>query len=337
MKIPFPRVSFGLIVLLATLRSNALNAMETSTNIHWLTPNAEVSTAGGGTYYGAAGFEIITVSGADQIIVDGNVDKIVLGGFRNDYQKSIQGTRIQLTSDTQGGVTFSGLNNPVVLSFADGDYSLQLAALDWAFLGTEPLVDWGVGAALVASAVARSEATQVPAPASWENRLTSSSQLDLSWNTPTGSYDHIQLVLTNTQTGQVEYRTLPTNEIRTLSATESGYRATGLNSGTDYNINLRLCLASDCAQFKTSATVAAQTSEEYWWLQGTGNSASTVSKVIEDGNTKPFAFAMGKDAPSELQGLVQLYYNPMKSNVEKGQQNRIPATSMAGSEADPAR
>ena len=91
----------------------------------------------------------------------------------------------------------------MVLSFADGDYSLQLAALDWAFLGTEPLVDWGVGAALVASAVARSEATQVPAPASWENRLTSSSQLDLSWNTPTGSYDHIQLVLTNTQTGQV--------------------------------------------------------------------------------------------------------------------------------------
>ena len=105
---PFPCVSFGLIVLLATLRSNALNAMETSTNIHWLTPNAEVSTAG------AAPTTVQRVSksslSAEQTRSSSTAmsTKLSIGGFRNDYQKSIQGTRIQLTSDTQGGVTFPG-------------------------------------------------------------------------------------------------------------------------------------------------------------------------------------------------------------------------------------
>jgi hypothetical protein len=65
------------------------------------------------------------------------------------------------------------------------------------------------------------------------------------------------------------------------------------------------------------ATASAPTSEEYWQVQGTGNSFTTATRIVADGNTYPFAVPYGTWADPALRGRVQLYYKPT-ADGEKG-------------------
>ncbi|ARU59227.1 hypothetical protein OLMES_5243 [Oleiphilus messinensis] len=87
--------------------------------------------------YGNAEQETLLVSCNPTITVDANVERIELPGALADYQFSVQGTRIQITSTEAGTLSFLGLNQPVELVFADGAASLQLSGLSIATLNTQ--------------------------------------------------------------------------------------------------------------------------------------------------------------------------------------------------------
>lgn len=135
----------------------------------------------------------------------------------------------------------------------------------------------------------------------------SSSKLQASWSPPEVAVDHYEINATDGVSLLTQTFNISTNN-STLA---------GLKSGTSYSVNLKACFDKNCAQFISSDTANDTTSEEYWQVQGVGNSYATATKAVVDGNIGAYVFKFGDWAGADLSGKLQLYYNPL-AGAEKG-------------------
>ncbi len=138
----------------------------------------------------------------------------------------------------------------------------------------------------------------------------SSTKLLLRWSAPSQTIDHYTI----TAVDGVQ----STKVTADASSSSTSLTLTGLKSATSYTVSIVACVTANCSETLTGdASVTGTTKEEVWQVQGTGNTYSTVSKPVSDGNTMPYAFRYGSDASSGLAGKIQLYYNPTDGS-EKG-------------------
>jgi hypothetical protein len=150
----------------------------------------------------------------------------------------------------------------------------------------------------------------------------SSSTLIISWTPPNVSVDHYEIIATDIVTSSPQLFT-------TLLTT---YTLANLKSGTQYRVSLKACRDKGCSQFIAAdrAGIGA-TSDEYWQVQGTGNSYSAAKPIVSDGNVGAYVFKFGEWAGAELNGKLQLYYNPL-SGSEKGVKLAVAAGSANAAE-----
>ncbi len=138
--------------------------------------------------------------------------------------------------------------------------------------------------------------------------LASSTKLAVSWTAPAEPVDRYEVLAQDTVSG--------CSVTQTADGLVTETTLTGLRSGTTYELNLHAILKRDGAtRCSADRTASAKTEEEYWQVQGTGNSVATATRTVEDGNVSPYAFRYG--AGSDLEGRVRLYYSPF-TNSEKG-------------------
>lgn len=135
----------------------------------------------------------------------------------------------------------------------------------------------------------------------------SSSKLLVTWNALGTTFDHYEITATDSVRAT----------LTRFSTRETNVTLTELKAGTQYTINLRACRAANCQQAYEAGSASAATPEEFWQLQGTGNSIASATRIIADGNVGAYAFRFGAWAGAELAGRIQLYYNPLGAN-EKG-------------------
>lgn len=151
--------------------------------------------------------------------------------------------------------------------------------------------------------------------------IDSSSQLRVSWTAYSRPVDHYEITATDIADGAV----------LTFSRSTSPTDLELLESGTDYRIVITACLDASCAvAIRDASTATARTSDEYWQIRGTGSSYATASKVVSDGNTKPWILKWGAEAGPSLAGFSQLYYDPMLA-AEKGVKLATSATPVSSS------
>ncbi|OFW15307.1 MAG: hypothetical protein A3F70_01670 [Acidobacteria bacterium RIFCSPLOWO2_12_FULL_67_14] len=157
---------------------------------------------------------------------------------------------------------------------------------------------WAAGLTVVSPDGGRAGATVYP----------SSGSLRVSWTAPAEAVHHYLLTLTDGVTGAPSV----------LEATDTRVTVSGLKSGTAHTAMLKACLDQACAaSLDADAPASGRTAAEYWQVQGTGNSYSTATKIVSDGNTYAFGVPYGAWAGASLSGKVQLYYNPFGAS-EKG-------------------
>jgi hypothetical protein len=137
--------------------------------------------------------------------------------------------------------------------------------------------------------------------------IASSSTLRVAWAPPDAvPAKYVLTVAAKRTTGTLE---IPGDAAEAL--------ITDLKAGTGYRVSLRACLDADCSESLDAQSVTARTEDEYWSIQSTANSFSTVKRIVPDGNVGSYAFRYGPWAGPELDGKIQLYYNPMQRE-EKG-------------------
>ena len=92
----------------------------------------------------------------------------------------------------------------------------------------------------------------------------------------------------------------------------------GLKMSTTYSITLTACLDYDCNNDLKSNPPLVQasntTSEEYWWIQGTGHQFSDAHIIAENSSVLASPYVFGDEAPEELQGKVRLYFKTLPKN-----------------------
>jgi len=150
----------------------------------------------------------------------------------------------------------------------------------------------------------------------------SSSKLLASWTAPSGyTVDHYEITATEA---------LMKTSV-TVSATASATSATltPLKAATAYSVVVKACKDSTCSSAGSAAVVSATTPSEYWQLQGTGNSVSTLTKPVSDGNARLSATRFGAEAGATA-NTVQFYYGP------QGVTGQAVASSGAVSSSSPA-
>jgi len=141
------------------------------------------------------------------------------------------------------------------------------------------------------------------------NTLSSSTKLAVTWTAPSDySVDHYVISASETVG----------NTSLSFSATASSTSATltGLKSGTGYSVVVSACKDAACAEAGSAAAVTATTSEEYWQLQGSGNSYTTLSTTVSDGSVLSWVMRWGAEAGSAYAGRYQYYYNTTTSGRE---------------------
>jgi hypothetical protein len=138
------------------------------------------------------------------------------------------------------------------------------------------------------------------------SRITSSSRLSVSWRAPSGyTIDHYEIIVSETVLG--------TSATVTVPASETSRVITGLKAATTYSITVRACANAACTQSGASSPTSGTTSEEYWQMQGTGNSVAGLTRIVSDGNARISATRFGPDATGGNASRLQLYYGPMPS------------------------
>jgi hypothetical protein len=138
----------------------------------------------------------------------------------------------------------------------------------------------------------------------------SSTRLDASWSAPPVAVDHVRL--------SAAEKDGPHHFTLDLPGSTVAFTVVGLEAGTSYDLSLAACVDAACTQrFDGGAPANASTEEERWIFRGSGGSVQGLAKVVFDGNTKAHAFRYGPGAGPELEGRVQLYYDPI-TKQEKG-------------------
>jgi hypothetical protein len=130
----------------------------------------------------------------------------------------------------------------------------------------------------------------------------SSSKLLVAWTAPAGySVDHYEITTTEAL--------MNTSVTTSANASASSATLTPLKASTSYSVVVKACKDSGCASAGSAQAVSATTPGEYWQLQGSGNSVSTLSKPVSDGNARLSATRFGAEAGSAA-NTVQFYYGP---------------------------
>jgi uncharacterized protein (TIGR03437 family) len=136
----------------------------------------------------------------------------------------------------------------------------------------------------------------------------SSSSLRVEWQPPAAAVHHYVIAAAERRSS---IRSTAPGDAREATIRE-------LKAGTEYSLSLLACLDPDCAvAMRAPEHAVASTEEEYWAIQGAGNSYATAARLVPDGNVGSYAFRYGPWAGPDLEGRVQLYYNPMQGD-EKG-------------------
>ena len=130
-------------------------------------------------------------------------------------------------------------------------------------------------------------------------KMSSSSQLAVTWVAPAGTVDHYELVVSDGVSGT----------LTSTTATSTSAALTSLKAATSYTVKVTACGDAACSKSGSAAAVTGRTSEEYWQLQGTGNSVTGLTKIVSDGNARISATRFGPDAGPNRDRL-QLYYGP---------------------------
>lgn len=129
-----------------------------------------------------------------------------------------------------------------------------------------------------------------------------SSKLGVSWTAPNGyTVDHYEITASESL--------MNTSVVISASATATSATLTSLKAATSYSVVVKACKDSNCSNAGKASTVTATTPSEYWQLQGTGNTVSTLSKPVADGNARLSATRFGPEAGS-VANTVQFYYGP---------------------------
>lgn len=139
--------------------------------------------------------------------------------------------------------------------------------------------------------------------------ITASSKLKVNWSAPGYAFDHYQITATELVMNTSVSVTALTSETSTTLA--------GLKAATNYSITVYTCKDSSCSQAGKFPAVCATTTEEYWQLQGSGNTLSGLTKVVSDGNAKISATRFGPEAGGATASRIQLYYGPSNSSSQK--------------------
>lgn len=130
----------------------------------------------------------------------------------------------------------------------------------------------------------------------------SSSKLLVTWSAPTGyTVDHYEITATESL--------MSTSVTATASAFATSATLTPLKASTSYSVLVKACKDSGCTSAGSAQAVSATTAGEYWQLQGSGNSVSTLSKPVSDGNARLSATRFGAEA-GLVANTVQFYYGP---------------------------
>lgn len=159
--------------------------------------------------------------------------------------------------------------------------------------------------------------------------ITSSSKLAVSWQAP-GDFtvDHYEISAAETLMG--------TSVSTSAKAGETTATLSGLKAITPYIVTVKACSDAACSA-SGSAAASGTTSEEYWQLQGSGNTVSGLSKVVSDGNARISATRFGPEAGGNTASRIQLYYGPFGSTAPNLQSALVVAvTSAATSASSPA-
>ncbi len=154
------------------------------------------------------------------------------------------------------------------------------------------------------------------------NSFGSSSKLSVSWSAPSGyTVDHYEISASETL--------MNTSASTTATGSATSATLTALKAATTYSVVVKACKDSACASYGKAAAVSATTPGEYWQLQGTGNTVSTLTQPVSDGNARLSATRFGAEAGA-MANTVQFYYGP------KGVSGMAMAASGAVSAATPA-
>lgn len=130
----------------------------------------------------------------------------------------------------------------------------------------------------------------------------SSSKIEVSWNTPAFTVDHYEILTTDTL--------LDITNTITVANTLTTTIISDLKAGTTYSIEVVACKSSNSNIVSDSTKLQElSTSEEYWLLEGSGNTYSTVTKIFEQSSTAASTVHYGSEAGSSLMGKVRLYCN----------------------------
>ena len=133
------------------------------------------------------------------------------------------------------------------------------------------------------------------------NAFSSSTQLTLSWTAPSGyTVDHYAISASESVGN--------TSLSYSVAASGTSATLTGLKSGTSYSVVVSACKDAACAEAGSAAAVSGTTSEEYWQLQGSGNSYTTLSTAVSDGSVLSWVMRWGSDAGAAYAGRYQYYY-----------------------------
>ncbi len=153
--------------------------------------------------------------------------------------------------------------------------------------------------------------------------FSSSSKLVVSWKAPAFAVSKYEITATESVKN--------TSVVITLASSKTSDTLKGLKSGTNYKVSIKACTDDGCKTAAVcGATSSGSTSQEYWQLQGTGNTVAGLKKVVADGNTLNYAFVYGSWAPHDsLKGRIRYYYNPLafgEKGTKSALSNAVPRT-----------
>lgn len=127
--------------------------------------------------------------------------------------------------------------------------------------------------------------------------FSSSTQLAVAWIAPVDSVDHYEI----TATESIKQTAV------TATSSVTAVTLTGLKAATPYSVIVKACQDAACTTSASAAAVSGTTSAEYWQLQGTGNSYTTMTKAVSDGSVLSWVMRWGAEAGS-LAYRFQYYY-----------------------------
>lgn len=211
-----------------------------------------------------------------------------------------------LAIDTSGGIFLLGPYTGNVMTSAGPMTALSSTISAWEVTSQNLFQLTGVSAA----------ATDVQIAGN--TTIGSSSKLRVSWTAPQGySIDHYTISATEAL--------MNTNVTVTATASATSATLTPLKAATNYSVTVKACIDSTCSS-AGSATVSATTPSEYWQLQGTGNTVSTLTKPVSDGNARLSATRFGAEA-GVTANTVQFYYGPTRISGQSVATSGVISTS----------